>query len=72
MLVEEVLDKVEVPHKVVVLVMAVLVVAVLVVVAVKQVWLELQTLVVEEELEQTQLRLDLLVLTAEKQEDQVS
>tara|TARA_Y100000748_G_scaffold199768_1_gene167402 strand:- start:147 stop:260 length:114 start_codon:yes stop_codon:yes gene_type:complete len=37
MLVEEVLDKVEVPHKVVVLVMAVLVVAVLVVVAVKQV-----------------------------------
>jgi hypothetical protein len=37
MLVEEVLDKVEVPHKVVVLVMAVLVVEVLVVVAVKQV-----------------------------------
>jgi hypothetical protein len=37
MLVEEVLDKVEVPHKVVVLVMEVLVVAVLVVVAVRQV-----------------------------------
>ena len=37
MLVEEVLDKVEVPHKVVVLVMAVLVVEVVVVVADKQV-----------------------------------
>jgi|TARA_B100001564_G_scaffold299319_1_gene265737 hypothetical protein len=37
MLVGEVLDKVEVPHKVVVLVMEVLVVAVLVVVAVRQV-----------------------------------